>query len=1136
MGNVTRNISEKMLAGCTFATALLFLLFVSIPTRAQTVGANLAGTVTDPSGAVIPKASINITNTGTGVTTHAVTNTSGFYIAHNLLPGTYQVTISAAGFRTGVTSGLVLTVGAQQVLNRTLNVGAAAQKVTVTAEAQDVQLQSAAISGVISTKSIVALPLNGRSWTDLALLQPGVNQISDMASVGTPDRIGRGLGVELTVAGQRPQTNNYLLDGISINDYSGQAPGSLLGGNLGVDAVQEFRVLTTDYSAEYGRSAGGIVTAITKSGTNQFHGSAYEYLRNSALDAQPYFNIGRNPPFRRNQFGASAGGRIIKNKAFVFGDFEGLRQFLSVSNQAQVPSLAARGIGTGPGGGPGLSTVACSGNPGDTCSNTSSVYPNGSETLTQYAANNGLAISNPDPVTGISEPVQQFIAAFYPHPNGAPFGDGNAAIYNFNGFQQVSEDYFTTRFDYHAGDKDTLSLVYLFDHNPGSQTDEFGNKLILNKTQRDVASLEETHLFGSNVVNIFRAGYSRIFAGAPAGVSAINPLAANTSYGFEPGNSAGGVLGVSELTDFSGGLSYEYPGTFTWNSLQGYDDIAVTKGINSITFGANIEHILEKEQSCGNCAGNFGFNDIPSFLTNNPNSFIGDVSGEINHYWEIIFGTFFQDSIQVRPNLTVTAGLRYEFDTVPVETRGHYGTLHSLTSNTEWNTGPLFFNPTLRDFEPRIGLAWDPFKTGKTSIRAGFGIYDVPILPANFRSALDSAYPWVIDYAVSNPAPGSFPTGAFNSATQALGHTANRASFIQQHPGRNYQMNWNVDVQRAIFPNTTVMLAYLGSRGVHDLLVTDDSSIVLPIEQVNAGGGYLWPFPAGSGTVLNPNWGRVSSSFWIGDNYYHAIEAALTQRTSHGLTAQISYTYGQSTDTSSGSTDGDQFLNGISSLWYFSEAIRKGPSDFNVPSNFTASLNYDLPSTRHLFTPLNWAASGWAVGSIITAENGGPFSPVFALGSDPLGMNSTDPWDFPNRVPGCNPIHGGVNYLNLSCFTLPQATPQIAALCTPFPGHPGTCMNLIGNSGRNSVQGPNIVSWDFSVHKDNYIRRISENFNIQFRAEFFNVLNHPQLSPPIDNMGVIDPSTGSAIPGAGVIDASIPNSQREIQFALRVDW
>ncbi|HVB99710.1 MAG TPA: carboxypeptidase regulatory-like domain-containing protein, partial [Candidatus Dormibacteraeota bacterium] len=542
--------------GCLFATALLFLLFVSIPTHAQTVGANLSGTVTDPSGAVIPRASVIITNTGTGVTAKTATNTKGIYTAHNLLPGTYNVTISATGFRSGVESGLILSVGEEKVLNESLSVGSSQQKVTVAAAAETVQLQSAAISGVLSTTAIRQLPLNGRSWTDLATLQPGVNQVRQMAAVGSPDRVGRGLGQELTVGGQRPQGNNYLLDGISINDYSGQAPGSLLGGNLGVDAIAQFRVLTTDYSSQYGRSTGGVITAITRSGTNQFHGSAYEFLRNSALDAQPYFNVGRNPPFRRNQFGASAGGPIKKGKAFIFGDYEGLRQFLSVSNQTQVFSDATLGIGTGPGGGPGPSMVACASSSDPNCNSS------GTETLSQYAAFNGFTIPNPDPTTGIDTGVLPYIKAFYPRMNGGVVpGSPDSGFYNFNGFQQVSENYFTTRFDYHLGSMDTLAMVYMFDTNPGSQSDEFGNKTILNKTQRQVASVEETHIFGPSVVNIFRVGLSRVFAGAPAGVTAVNPLTSSTSLGFQPGDSAGGVQGVPGLTDFSGGLSYLYPGT-----------------------------------------------------------------------------------------------------------------------------------------------------------------------------------------------------------------------------------------------------------------------------------------------------------------------------------------------------------------------------------------------------------------------------------------------------------------------------------------------------------------------------------------------------------------------------------------------
>src|SRR5882757_8062844 len=326
------------------------------PARAQVAGGNLSGTISDPSGKLVPQALVAIQNVATGITTTVTTNADGYYTAANLLPGEYQVTVSAKGFATEVRKGISLTVGAQQVIDLTLQVGSAAHTVVeVTTEAPAVQFASSDISATVNATTVRELPLNGRSWTDLAALQPGVNSIQTQAdfSVGG-DRGNRGFGNQITVAGDRPEQNNYRLDGVSINDFNNAAPGSVMGGDMGVDAIQEFSVLTSNVSAEYGRTSGGVINAITKSGTNQFHGGAYEFLRNDALDAANFFENAKGikkGSFRQNQFGVAAGGPIRKDKLFIFGDYEGLRYSKGIPTFITVPSDAAR-LGILAGGGP----------------------------------------------------------------------------------------------------------------------------------------------------------------------------------------------------------------------------------------------------------------------------------------------------------------------------------------------------------------------------------------------------------------------------------------------------------------------------------------------------------------------------------------------------------------------------------------------------------------------------------------------------------------------------------------------------------------------------------------------------------------------------------------------------------------
>ena len=339
--------STKTAASFLVFVTVVFSPWLSATAKAQVAGATLSGTVTDQSGGVVPQASISAKNVATGITRASTASSAGFYSAPNLLPGIYDVTVTAQGFSTEIRTGIDLTVGEQQALDFTLQVGKTSQTVVVTTEAPNVELASSSISATVNSTTVRELPLNGRSWTDLAALQPGVGAVAQIQtdfSVGG-DRGNRGFGNQITVAGDRPEQNNYRLDGVSINDFNNAAPGSVLGGDLGVDAVQEFSVITSNVSAEYGRTSGGVINAITRSGTNQFHGSAYEFLRNDALDAANFFENAsglKKASFRQNQFGVSAGGPIRKDKLFIFGDYEGIRYSKGIPVSISVPSNNAR--------------------------------------------------------------------------------------------------------------------------------------------------------------------------------------------------------------------------------------------------------------------------------------------------------------------------------------------------------------------------------------------------------------------------------------------------------------------------------------------------------------------------------------------------------------------------------------------------------------------------------------------------------------------------------------------------------------------------------------------------------------------------------------------------------------------------
>src|SRR5216684_2102657 len=341
----SRYMNPKIARLVFFACILGLGLMASIPLHAQVTGATISGTITDATGAVIAGAEISVRNTATGIIRNTTADSAGFYTAPNLIPGPYEVKVTAKGFSTAVQSNLTLAVGQQQQLNIPMKVGETSQTVQVTEAAPQIELTSSTLMGQVEAQTVLELPLNGRDWTSLATLHPGVNLIETQMDYATSARGNRGFGAELTISGQRTTNNNYRLDGVSVNDYANSGPGNVIGAALGVDAIQEFSVLTGGFSAEYGKASGGVVNAITKSGTNGFHGDVYEFIRNSALDSRDYFSRNGDTPvaaFRRNQFGAAAGVPIIKDKTFIFGDYEGLRQGKGITTTITVPSDSAR--------------------------------------------------------------------------------------------------------------------------------------------------------------------------------------------------------------------------------------------------------------------------------------------------------------------------------------------------------------------------------------------------------------------------------------------------------------------------------------------------------------------------------------------------------------------------------------------------------------------------------------------------------------------------------------------------------------------------------------------------------------------------------------------------------------------------
>jgi hypothetical protein len=1049
---------------------------------AQVAGGAILGTVSDPSGGVVANAKVSITDLATGVVREVTTNSAGFYSAPNLLPGRYEVHVAADGFSEATVGGINLTVGAQQEVNVAVAIGKNAQRVQVNDSAVDLDLTTSVLSAEVDGNSIRELPLNGRDWAQLATLEPGVDIVRNQAPVGgvsTGDvvRALRGFGNQLSISGARPQQNNYRLDGISINDYTNGAPGGVLGSLSGVDGIQEFSILTANYSAEYGRTSGGVINAITRSGSNEFHGSAYEFLRNSALDARNFFDGPNVPPFKRNQFGGSVGGPLVKDKTFWFFNYEGLRQSLTATQVNTVPSQNAR---------------------------------------------NGILTEGN--VT-VSPAVVPYLA-FWPLPNGAVSGD--TGIYKVETLQRGTQNFYTARVDHKFSETDSLSATFVYDNTRLFQPDSLNNVQFLDRNSRPFGSLEETHIFNSSLVNSVRFGFNRNAAASTEG-GAVNPLASDTPLGFVPGRPSGSIS-IPGITGFLGGVGAFPNFTFGWNSFQFYDDAFYTRGKHSLKFGFALERMQSNNLLNFSDNGSYGFQSLSDFLTNSPApgnhvNFGSTVPGTATPRGirETLFGGYLQDDWKWRSNVTINLGLRYEAVTIPAEVQGKLAVLRSPT-DTQVHTGnPYFHNPTLHNFEPRIGFAWDPFGSGKTAVRAGFGLYDVLPLPYEFVILSSASAPFAANVSTTSTASGFFPNNGLPQALlgyQSGSLAGQRVSYIDPNPARSYVLQWNLNVQQEISKNFTATVAYVGSRGVHLPFRTDDSNIVLPTKTA---AGYVWPSPVGSGTLLNPAVGEEDRLVFGADSYYDALQTGAKINISKRLLVQSSFTWGKSIDTGSSTIGGDQFSNSPSSLpFWFDAKLRRAVSDFNLGKNFVLSGVWDMPGPQSLHGVAGWAVNGWQLGTVFEASSGAPFTVVLA--GDPLGLNSTDPWDYPDRVAGagCSSLVNPGNpnqYIKTQCFTQPNP------------------INRLGNNGRNALTGPGFVNTDFSFTKNNRLRQVREGANLQFRAELFNIFNRANFASPLDHNVLLFNPDGTPAQGQGVgqIDRT-QTASRQVQFGLKLTF
>ena len=1144
---------------------LICLVIFSLPANGQVTGGAISGTVSGESGSVMPGVNISVMEVTTGLSRTVTTNTAGLYNVPDLSPGTFEMTVSATGFQTQVWTSITVTGGVERILNVVLKAGKAEPISRVVAPPALVSEPCPSTCGSANTNTVRDTPLNGRDWAALATLQAGVSSVQNGSATGGGN-MDRGFGAAVSISGSRPDENAYILDGISINDYANGAPGSVLGDNLGIDAVQQVAVLGSNYPAEYGRTSGGVISVETAKGADAFHGSVYEFLRNSALDARNFFDGPVIPPFKRNQFGGSAGLPIRKGRTFIFGDYEGLRQSLGVTTVNTVPSQAAR---------TGLLSFS-----------DPSQFP--SNCAPTAVANQCQVVVDPQ--------IARFLSAlFIPLPTDIVQPGSNVGIFRFSAQEITSENYFTTRFDHKFTDHDSVYATYIRDNSTTVAPGTFGELYSDLVSNRQAATIHEQHIFSPDLLNVAQIGATRA-VGIQGKVDHIagpyQSVMTDHQYAFEPGGFAGDIQSIPGVTSFSGAPTAEgyIPSSraLYWTTYQGGDYVALIHGIHSIKFGGQFERMQDNEVSASNINGLFRFDSLAQFLTNQPSLFSGtgtplplDIGIR-----QTLFGAFVEDDIKLRKTLTVNAGLRYEMVTVPTESHGLTTVLPSLgfpnppapaalpicgvSAPGCAGTGPLFKNPTLRNFEPRLGFAWNP-RSGKTLLRGGFGIFDVLPLPYEFTLTFQRAAPFTRTIVGVNPPPGSFtmdPTLGSLAYQQFVGQTdTNLAYYADPHPKRDYVMQWNLSVARELSSTLALTVGYVGSRGVHLPYRVDNIDMALP---TLTSAGYQWPcgpdsngnpcaagfLPGGTqaspapNSKLNPNFGRINATLWQANSFYHAMQVDLAKRVSHGVQFHGAYTFGKSIDTLSASEADDSFPNGLFNQLFFDQRTTRGLSDFNVAQTLVLSATWEIPSPAKGSRLPEWAFGGWQLVGLYKASTGQPFTPI--MGGDPVGTLLDETGEVPSIVPGCATVNKNFKadstpiYVNINCFALPSVpTASLSSLpfsCAPFAGAAALppsgqtyCANLRGNLGRNTVIGPGLSKLDFSVFKNNYIRRISESFNAQFRAEIFNIFNRANFGSPTDNLAVYDQNGVPQAQTAGLLD-STQTTSRQIQFALKLIW
>ena len=1133
-----------MLRNRLFWMQLVCLLSGAGISIAQITTGTILGTVRDSTGGVVAAATVTIRNAQTGISRTVTTDSAGRYTVPQLGLGQYEVTTEASGFQTSVRSGIELTVGRQAVVDFSLQVGAVAEKVTVTGEAPLVDTTSATVSSLVDEKTMRELPLSGRNFTDLTAIQPGALFVTTVSPT-----VRTGGGRKISVNGARPAQTLYMLDGVeTMNIAANMAPSSVLGRQLGTEAVREFNVLINNYGAQYGRAIGGVVNAVTRSGANDWHGSAYEFFRNDALDANEFFVPTNAPkvPLKQNQFGGTFGGPLRKDNTFFFLAYEGERQRQGVSDFVAVLDADAR---------EGLITRH--------------LDANGNRLPT------GLWRSDPSVIVQDFRPLNPWTAAAIRETavlgNGERLGDGRQR-YTGSRTRMAREDYSMARLDQKLSARDSLFGRITTDTSDYFLVD-LGNDpnfAHLGEGHYVFAAIQHTRILSPSTLNVFSVGFTR----TKMAESQKTPENLNPILDCIPGqrlciNTTPGGVGIDGNAVH--GADLNLPFRLLDNVFIYQDQFLYNRGRHAITAGAEVKRFRMNEfqdiwfHGQLRWTGGYGnwFAGRPDFIT-------GPVPQQENPYLapdvyrgyrQTFTGLYVQDDFKLLPNLTLNVGLRWEKMTDPSEVNNKAGSVPDVLRDSGFTLGKVFeINHDWKGLAPRFGFAWTPFGGGHTVVRGGWGVFTE--WPLTYLYTLSSYIsPFADRIQIRQPRMPS-PFAGFRPGDPQFASVRDPIiNAFDWHPAYSYQ--WNFGIEQQLGQSFVARVSYVGTRTVH---LSGNVNPIAPAVKKDQNGRFYTP---ANGNVANPNFGSFRYIHNGGDAWYNALQLGLERRFRAGLGFRVSYTWAKNIDTTAIGQQTADSSGAISNTNVYDLQADKGLSALDSRRNLIANFNYELPVGSgkafggNLPRWLHHVVGGWQLNGVVTVRDGLPLNVAMGFRCSGNGVSSNNT-DRPDLRPGAssNPRIKGKRdfrqedpYFDATAFVAPPTC--FAAGATDDASRRG----YFGNAGRNTLIGPGLVGTDFSVFKT---FRVGEAKSLQFRAEVFNLLNRPNfrleadqaaaLTGPrtfqTDSSGraVIDPATGYPVPGgrfpngqyntrAGLINSlAAGTTMRQIQLALKFEF